>query len=414
MNRSNAAWVAWFLAALYYFYQYLLRSAPAVMIPQLSEAFNLSATGVASLVAVFYYGYGPFSLVTGTAIDRLGAKRVMVIGVFMVATGAFLFSWGNLSLAIFGRLIQGVGGTASLVGAVYIASNSFPASRAATLIGATQMFGMAGGSAGQMLVGPAMAGGLPWNRFWTLAGAAGLLVATALFFALPKQRVESRGSDWIRDSVSAVAVIFKNPQSILCGLISGLLFAPTTIFGMIWGVRFLQEAHGFGYGDAVLRSSTLTLGWIIGCPLLGFLSDRLGRRKPVIAGGACVLALCLAWILFGPVGVLPPYVLGLLAGIASGAAMIPYSVIKESNPSHLSGTATGAINLMTFTISGLLGPVFGWLMQTATAGNSTDLENYQMTFQPLLLGVALAVVLTFLLKETGRAVRTRVKVAATV
>jgi hypothetical protein len=94
--------------------------------------------------------------------------------------------------------------------------------------------------------------------------------------------------------------------------------------------------------------------------------------------------------------------------------MIPYSVIKESNPSHLSGTATGAINLMTFTISGLLGPVFGWLMQTATAGNSTDLENYQMTFQPLLLGVALAVVLTFLLKETGRAVRTRVKVAATV
>jgi MFS family permease len=40
-------------------------------------------------------------------------------------------------------------------------------------------------------------------------------------------------------------------------------------------------------------------GWIIGCPLLGFISDRLGRRKPVIIGGALVLLGCLAWILFG-------------------------------------------------------------------------------------------------------------------
>ena len=72
-----------------------------------------------------------------------------------------------------------------------------------------------------------------------------------------------------------------NPQSILCGLIAGLMFIPTTIFDMIWGVRYLQEAHGLDYGTAVMRSSTVPFGWIIGCPLLGFISDRLGRRKPV-------------------------------------------------------------------------------------------------------------------------------------
>lgn len=60
----------------------------------------------------------------------------------------------------------------------------------------------------------------------------------------------------------------------------GVLFIPTTIFDMIWGVRFLQEAHGFGYGEAVIRSATIPVGWIIGCPLLGFISDRIGRRKP--------------------------------------------------------------------------------------------------------------------------------------
>jgi hypothetical protein len=52
-------------------------------------------------------------------------------------------------------------------------------------------------------------------------------------------------------------------------LIAGLLFIPTTIFDMIWGVRFLQEGHGVPYGEAVMRSATVPFGWIIGCPLLG-------------------------------------------------------------------------------------------------------------------------------------------------
>jgi MFS family permease len=123
--------------------------------------------------------------------------------------------------------------------------------------------------------------------------------------------------------VRAIGIVMRNPQSILCGMIAGLIFIPTTIFDMIWGVRFLQDAHGFDYGTAVLRSSMVPFGWIIGCPLLGFISDRIGRRKPVILGGAVVLLGCLALILFGPAQVLPPYVLGLTAGIASGAAKLP-------------------------------------------------------------------------------------------
>jgi MFS family permease len=134
-----------------------------------------------------------------------------------------------------------------------------------------------------------------------------------------------------------------------------LFFFPTTIFDMIWGVRFLQEAHGFDYASAVMRSS---MGWIIGCPLLGLLSDRLGRRKPVIIGGAVVLLTCLAWILYGRTEIFPPYVLGLAAGLASGAAMLPYTVIKEANLPEFSGTATGVVNFLNFTFSALLGPVF--------------------------------------------------------
>src|SRR6266403_1447711 len=151
---SATAVGAWLLVAVYYFYQYALRSAPSVMMPQLTEAFGVSALGVSAIVGMFYYSYSPFSLVAGAALDRFGAKRVIPIGAALVGLGALMFGTGNVVAANVGRFLQGAGGAFALVGAAYLVTKNFPASMAASFIGATQMFGMAGGSAGQFLVGP--------------------------------------------------------------------------------------------------------------------------------------------------------------------------------------------------------------------------------------------------------------------
>jgi MFS family permease len=298
--------------------------------------------------------------------------------------------------------MQGAGGVFALIGAVYLVSTFMPASRAATLIGVTQMFGMAGGSAGQFVVGPLIGSGLPWDSFWLAMGLAGVPIAVLLFLLIPRREADSTPSKvGFGPAFGAMGSVFANPQSIICGLIAGLLFVPTTIFDMVWGVRFLQEAHGVPYEFAVLRSAAVPFGWIIGCPLLGWLTDRIGRRKPVIVGSAIVLLLTLAMILYGPRDAFPPYSLALIAGIASGAAMIPYTVIKEANRPEHSGTATGVINFINFSLTALLGPLFAGRLVEASAGGDRQLAHYQETFQPLLYGVGLAIVLTLVLRETG-------------
>src|SRR3954452_5108922 len=96
---TRTAVVAWLVTAVYYFYQYTLRSAPAVMMPQLSAAFGLTAAGAASLAGLFYYGYSPFSLVAGVAMDRLGPRAIVPIGAAAVGVGALMFASGNATLA---------------------------------------------------------------------------------------------------------------------------------------------------------------------------------------------------------------------------------------------------------------------------------------------------------------------------
>src|SRR5262245_58296146 len=230
---SIAALGAWLLVAVYYFYQYALRSAPSVMMPQLTEAFGVNALGVSTIVGMFYYGYSPFSLVAGTAIDRFGAKRIIPIGAALVGVGALLFGTGNVAAANIGRFLQGAGGVFALVGAVYLITKNFPATLAASFIGATQMFGMAGGSAGQFFVGPLIKGGLAWGQFWIYAGLIGLVIGACLLMFLPKEapsRSAARAGGLVTVFTS-LKTVFLNAQSILCGLIAGLLFIPTTIFG---------------------------------------------------------------------------------------------------------------------------------------------------------------------------------------
>ncbi|WP_206614201.1 MFS transporter [Paenirhodobacter populi] len=388
---------AWLLCSLFYFVQYALRSAPGVMLPELGGALAMSNVELGTLIGLYYYTYSVFALVSGAALDRAGAKYTVPAGIVAVAVGALLFGTSSVLGAEAGRLLQGAGSAMAFTGAVYLATHGFPKAWLATAVGVTQCFGMLGGAVGQFAVAPVIHGMMSWQAFWAISGFFLLVMAVGMALVTPPATVEERTREaWWRP----YRVVLGNPQSWLCGLIGGLLFLPTTIFAMIWGVPFLREGLGAGYGEAVARASMVPLGWVIGCPLLGYVADRMGRRKPVIVGGAVLMLLAGVLILYLP-EVLPPYVGGLALGIGSGAAMIPYTSIKELNPDRVKGSATGAINFIVFTMTAVLNPGFGRILASRSDGGEMTLATFQAAGAWILGGIVLAILLTIPLRESG-------------
>jgi MFS family permease len=400
--RIRAFQIAWGLALCFYFLEYASRSVPAVMILHLSVAFGTTAIGVSAILGTYYYTYSTTSLIAGAALDRLGAKKVVPVGIFILAVGCLLFSVSTVTAGYAGRLLQGAGSAFAFTGAVYLASHGFSARWLATAIGVTQCLGMLGGAAGQFVVGPWLERGVAWQTIWHWLGIASIAVGVLLFAVTPREpRSQSSSSSWA-SVLNPYRIVFRNPQSYLCGAVAGLLFVPTTIGDMTWGVAFFQRDRMFSYHDAVVTGSLVPLGWVIGCPLLGWLADRLGRRKPVLVGGAAVMLLAAAAITFSTDN-RTAQIACLIFGIASGAAMIPYTIIKEVNPDEVKGSATGAINFLTFGVTALVGPIFADLLGKGFTSAQNHVEHFRASGIFWIVGIAVAILLSVFLRETGHA-----------
>lgn len=393
--------IAWVFGLFFYFLDYVIRSAPAVMLPQLSSHFNTNNLDLVWMIGTYYYTYSTCSLLAGIALDKFGGKKSLFVGTFILGLGALLFLISSQFAGVSGRLLQGAGCAFAFPGCVYLASKGFSSKSLATAIGFTQCLGMLGGASGQFVVGPWVESGMNINTFWLWSGIFTVITAFALYFVTPKENSnkETDNNSKKIGYFETYKIVFKNPQSWLCGLISGLLFAPTTIFAMTWAVTFFEKDKQFAFHDAAVTSGMVAFGWVVGCPFLGFITDKIGRRKPVLVAGAILMILSLLQLAFIP-ELFSAKLTMFILGVGSGAAMIPYSIIKETNPDFVKGSSTGAINFITFGVTTLLSPVFSHFFGK-TLGFSDSNIHFQNSLFFWVGGIVLAILISLLLKETG-------------
>jgi len=403
-NKSYTKYyvIAWVFGLVFYFLDYVIRSAPAVMLPELSHNFSVSEIRLVTIIGTYYYTYSTCSLIAGIALDRFGAKYSLFAGALILGLGCLLFMISSQFSGVTGRLFQGAGCAFAFPGCVYLASKGFSSKSLATAIGFTQCLGMLGGSAGQFVVGPLIEKGMDITTFWLSIGIFTIIVAFGLWFITPANAVDKKEETIVKKQslLEPYKVVFSNPQSWLCGIVSGLLFAPTTIFAMTWAVDFFQKDRAFDFHSATISSAMVAFGWVFGCPLLGYITDKINKRKPILIFGALFMILSLIQLLYFP-DLLPTKISMFLLGVGSGAAMIPYSIIKEANPDNVKGSATGAINFITFGVTTLLSPLFSRLFGQTLNDTTDKIMHFQQAGLFWIIGISIAILVSFLLKETG-------------
>ena len=401
--------LAWLLCAIFYFYQYAVRSAPGVMLDELSAAWGGNKIG--ALISAYYVAYALMALAAGVLLDRYGARRTVPLGIAVVGVGCVIFAQGSEVAGMTGFVIQAIGGIFGFIGSSYVAARYLPARMLAIFLGFTQCLGMAGAAFGtkpvHMAIDPAGSFHVPWQSVWIGFAIIGFVLAAATWIVMPREPGDSpshHGALSVASLVAPFKVVCGNVQSWLAGIIGGLLFVPTTIGALVWATSFLHSGEHMSMADAASEASMVPIGWIIGCPLLGYISDKIGRRKPVLIGGALVMLAAAFAAIYVPAGTFPPFSVALVLGIGSGAAMIPFSMIKEANPSEVKGTAAGVMNFLVFLTTGLMSPFVSRLM-LPSSGEPLDLAGFQHAFMPLTGGIVIALVLSLFIRETGLAAR---------
>ncbi len=408
-------WIAWGVVSLFYLYEFLIRVAPSVMEPELQRSFHLSAAGLGAALGAYYYIYAPLQLVVGGLLDEWGTRRVLVPAVLLCVAGCFLeIVGGSPVILLTARLLQGSGSAFAFVGAMHAAAQWFPPARMALISGLTTALGMVGAIIGNAAVAEFVAA-LGWQA--SLRGAAlfGLIVAAAIFFLLPKPPTTPRQKKSATATRSGsfsrmfghLRGVLLNPQTWVIGFVASCLYLPLSVFGGLWGVPYLHAVSGISVVDAARLISVLYVGWLIGGPAAGWLSDHLGRRRAMLLGSTALTLLTTIFLVLAPPTTVPGMIVLLLAiGLASSVQVVGFAAGLEANPLPAAATSIACVNMIVMLLGGLLQPLVGVLLdhfsgsQTAIASgdfSATDFR-YAMILLPALslLGIGACV----FLKET--------------
>jgi MFS family permease len=380
--------LGWLTAALFFFYAWVMRVAPSVMVEELMRDFAVGAAVLGNLSAAYFYGYAGMQIPVGVLLDRFGPRRLITIATLLCAGGCVLFATGTTLAAVTaGRFLIGASAALSLVGSMAVAGQWFRPERFAMFSGLAMAMGMAGGVFGQAPLRLAVEA-TDWRTANLLLAAGGVALSIAAWATI---RDRWRGSGGIGSALSGLGVVARDPQTWLIALTGLGTSTPLLAFAGLWGVPFLETAYGLPRTHAASLTSMLFVGWGIGAPLFGWLSDRIGRRKAPLLTGLMLETVALAalvyvpdWSTFGLAS------LCFLIGFLGSSQIVCFALAKENQPPALSGTGIGFVNAMVTGAGALFQPLVGFLLdlawtgQTAQGARIYDAAAYRVAFVSLV------------------------------
>ena len=400
----SLAGLGWFTGALFFFYAWVLRVAPSIMVEELMRDFAVGGAVLGNLSAFYFYGYAGMQVPIGLLLDRFGPRRLMTAAAIVCAFGCVLFGIsGTLVQASAGRFLIGASAAFSLVGAMAVAGQWFPTQRFALLSGLAMMMGMAGGVFGQAPLRFAVAA-FDWRTTMVLLSGGGVALALASWAFV---RDRQRGTGGLGAMLAGLARVSRNRQTWLCAIAGMGAGGPLLGFASLWCVPYLEATKGLDRTTAAAIASVMFIGWGAGAPVFGWLSDRIGRRKPPFMAGLAMSGAAMAAIVYLPglaVGAIA--VLCFLTGLGGSAQIVCFALAREHNPVALSGTTIGLVNGMLTGAGALYQPLIGWMLDRAWDGRMLagariyDAGAYRSALAIVLVGCLAGFLATLMVRET--------------
>jgi MFS family permease len=362
------------LASSFYMYEFILQVSPAVMTRELIHDLNLNAVTLGTMAAFYYYAYTPMQLPAGFLFDRFGPRLLMTLAILTCAMGAFVFgTTDSIAVASAGRFLMGMGSAFSFIGALVLISRWFPSRYFAFLTGLVELMSCMGAIVGETPLTIAVA---HWGWRHTLVGLALLgFILGLLIWLIVRDSPEQvfQGNNFRptpqKNLLRSLKQVCNNNQTWFVALYSFLVWAPITAFAALWGVPFLVTAYGI---TIKVASTACTMIWFaigVGCPVLGWWSDKVGLRGMPLKFAAILGVVGLVPVIYLPhLPLFWVYVCLFLFGLAASGQSLAFGVVKDNNPANVAGTAIGINNMATVAGGALFQPIIGLLLHVFWTG----------------------------------------------
>lgn len=407
--RKLYPWLIWFLSSSFIFYKYSLEVSPSIMVPDLMQAFSLDGRALGNLSAFYFYAYLLMQLPVGILLDRFKPRRILTTGILVCAFGAFVFAHAMyLFTAEIGRILMGLGGAFAAVGTMKLISIWFKPKQFALVSGLMMTMGMLGA-----VVGQAPLAYLTTHYGWRVTMincslAGGILALLIGLVIRDKAKTSTRNKKLsLQEFIAGILKIISNKQSWLVSIYSGLAFAPISAFAGLWGIPFMMQKYAMTRGLTASLVSLVFIGFALGSPLAGWLSDRIDRRKPIMIVGTSFSLITLSSIIYFPALSLPLLAFAFTVfGFFSGFFFVSFALMREIHSTRLSGTSIGFINMFNALCGALLEPTigklldYGWDHTFVSGARVFSVHDYQQALSILPVTLVIALLLQIFIKES--------------
>ena len=410
---STRAIAAFALGTLFFAYAFTQRVAPSVMTTELMRDFAVGGAALGGLSAWYFYTYALIQMPVGLLTDRFGPRKLMSAAMLLCCVVTLGFAWSETLLtASVARALVGATVGFGFVGTLAIAGYWFPPARFAMLAGVLQAAGMCGGMLGQAPVRLAVEQ-IGWRGTMVVMAVVAALLSVLLYLVIPRRPVRHAGADKsvgetaITPRNNGFAAVVSNPQSWLCAATAFGISSVMLGFVGLWAIPWLTTTRNLARPEAAAIASALFLGWAIGAPIVGWLSDYICRRKPIIVIGLVGNVVFFSAIVLA--GVTDKVLLSILfftAGMFGSGMTILFGVMREVNAPASSATALGLLNMCLVGSGAVTQPLVGWFLDRNWAGVMQDgariysSANYQSAFVVFWTANLIALLAVLFIRET--------------